>query len=347
MTIYINARFLSQPITGVQRYGIECSRKIKKLHPESVFLAPRDIINTSVAKELNAICVGRNTGHLWEQKDLPAYMKNMGSGPLFNPCNTAPLFYNNNFVTLHDLAFRLHPEWNSRAFSTWYNFMVPRVIRKAKHVFTVSKTVATEISAHYNINNNNISVTYNGLSGIMQPTHPAAKEPIVLAVGSFNLRKNHESLIRAFISSPLRSTHKLYIVGDKNKVFADTGINEQTLLDNNITLLRQLSEQELSDLYNRAEIVASVSAYEGFGIPVLEGAANKCKLLCSDIPVYRELYGEVAHFCRPYDIADIAGSLTELAAAKPPLTTVVNNLLEKYNYERSAATIIDRMTTTG
>jgi len=344
MIIYINARFLTQPVTGVQRYGIECSRKIKKLHPESVFLAPHDILNTPVAKELNAICIGSNTGQLWEQKDLPAYLKKMGRGPLFNPCNTAPLFYSNNFVTLHDLAFRIHPEWNSRAFSTWYNFMVPRVIRKVKHVFTVSKTVAAEISGHYHISNNNISITYNGLSDIMQQTQPVSKEPIVLAVGSFNLRKNHESLIRGFINSPLRSTHRLYIVGDKNKVFADTGINEQTLLDNNITLLRQLSEQELSDLYNRAEIVASVSAYEGFGIPVLEGAANKCKLLCSDIPVYRELYGEVAHFCLPYDVSNIARALTELAAAKPPDTSVVNTLLDKYNYERSAATIIDRMT---
>ncbi len=344
MTIYINARFLTQPVTGVQRYGIECSRKIKKLHPESVFLAPHDILNTPVAKELNVICIGSNTGHIWEQKDLPAYLKKMGRGPLFNPCNTAPLFYSNNFVSLHDLAFRIHPEWNSRAFSTWYNFMVPRVIRKAKHVFTVSKTVAAEISGHYHINNNNISITYNGVSDNMQRTRPASKEPIVLAVGSFNLRKNHESLIRAFISSPLRSTHSLYIVGDKNKVFAETGINEQTLLDNNITLLRHLSEQELADLYNRAEIVASVSAYEGFGIPILEGAANNCKILCSDIPVYRELYGELGHFCRPYDIADIARSLTELAAAKPPDTSVVNTLLDKYNYERSAATIIDRMT---
>lgn len=345
MTIYVNARFLSQPITGVQRYGIECSRKIKKLHPESVFLAPGNIHNTAIAKELNAICVGNNTGHLWEQKDLPAYMKKMGRGPLFNPCNTAPLFYSNNFITLHDLAFRLHPEWNSRAFSTWYNFMIPRVIKRAKHVFTVSKTVATEISEHYHINNNNISITYNGLSGIMQPTHSAAKEPIVLAVGSFNLRKNHESLIRAFISSPLKTTHKLCIVGDKNKVFAETGINEQTLLDNNITLLRQLSEQELADLYSRAEIVASVSAYEGFGIPILEGAANNCKLLCSDIPVYRELYGSVAEFCKPYDIADISRALTTLVATAAPDRAAIDNLLMTYNYENSAATIIGKMTT--
>jgi glycosyltransferase involved in cell wall biosynthesis len=223
--------------------------------------------------------------------------------------------------------------------------MVPRVIRKAKHVFTVSKTVAAEISDHYHINSNNISVTYNGLSGVMQPVRQVAKEPIVLAVGSFNLRKNHESLIRAFINSSLKSTHKMYIVGDKNKVFAETGINEQTLLDNNITLLRQLSEQELADLYNRAEIVASVSAYEGFGIPILEGAANYCKLLCSDIPVYRELYGEIAQFCRPYDIADISHALTELVTATAPDTSVINNLLETYNYERSAATIIEKMTT--
>ena len=127
MKIFVNARFLTQPLSGVQRYGIECSRQIKKLHPEATFVAPGNILHTDIAKELNVKIVGKNTGHLWEQVDLPFYLARHKSPPLLSLANTAPLLYSNNFVTIHDLAFYHHPEWNSKAFSAWYNILIPRL----------------------------------------------------------------------------------------------------------------------------------------------------------------------------------------------------------------------------
>ncbi len=104
MKLFINARFLTQPISGVQRYGIECSRQIKKLNPETIFVTPANIIHTSIAAELGAITIGKNTGHRWEQIDLPRYLKSVDSPPLINLANTGPLFYKNSYLTIHDLA---------------------------------------------------------------------------------------------------------------------------------------------------------------------------------------------------------------------------------------------------
>jgi len=77
--IYVNARFLAQNVTGVQRYAAEICKKLQKLDPAIIFLAPQDIIDHKTSKQLNAIIIGNNTGTIWEQLDLPLYLKKKGT----------------------------------------------------------------------------------------------------------------------------------------------------------------------------------------------------------------------------------------------------------------------------
>ncbi|MBX2907273.1 MAG: glycosyltransferase family 4 protein [Taibaiella sp.] len=342
MKILVNARFLSQPITGVQRYAIECSRKIKKIWPETRFLCPKNVWNKDVFRELGAEVVGSNTGQLWEQFDLKRIADNNGKLPLFNPCNTAPVLYSNNFTTIHDLAFYHHPEWNSRKFATWYNFIIPRIAQRSKHIFTVSNTIASELATHYQLPQQKISVTYNGISDIMlqgSTSTAESKIPIILCVGTFNPRKNQGALVDGFLNSTLRSTHQLILVGDKNRNFADGPGNESAWNDKHIRILSGITESELADQYRQAEIVVSTSLYEGFGIPLLEGLANGCKLLCSDIPVYRELYGTVATFCNPMSVESIAAGLETASRSMLPKPELVLPLLSAYSYDHAADVI--------
>ena len=341
MKIFVNARFLTQPVSGVQRYGIECSRQIKKLHPDTVFLTPKNILHNDIAAELGAIVVGRNTGHLWEQADLPFYLARNGRPPLFSPANTAPLAYRNNYLTLHDLAFYHHPEWNSKAFSTWYNILIPRLVIGCRHLFTVSKTVKDEIVKYYKTPPAKISVTYNGISSVMQSAlQRQPKEKIILAVGTFNKRKNHQNLVQAYLSSGLTKEYQLVIIGDKNRVFADTGIDESSLTNTNIKIYDRLTSGELINMYAKAEMVVSLSLYEGFGIPVLEGLYAGCKVVCSDIPVYHELYDGHATFCNPNDIRNITTTLEQVAHSNIAPGNI-DTLLNKCNYGHSAQLILD------
>lgn len=346
MKLFINARFLTQPISGVQRYAIECSRQIKELYPECVFVAPKDIIHTDVAAELGAITIGKRTGHKWEQLDLPLYLWKHKSPRLLNLANTAPLLYSNNYVVIHDLAFFHHPEWNSKNFSTWYNILVPRIAIGSKHIFTVSKTIKAELVQHYKLPPNKISVTYNGIGESFKTEKTIfdkPKEKIILSVGTFNIRKNQNTLIKGFLESDISDDYKLVLIGDKNKIFAEVGLNEQHL-KSNIEVHSNISSEELTAYYERAEVVASVSLYEGFGIPVLEGLNYGCKVLCSDIPVYRELFSDVATFCSPVDIKHIATKLNEVAQVPRTFDkATVDRLLEKYSYKRASETICEKI----
>ncbi len=343
MKIFVNARFLTQALSGVQRYAIECSRQIKKLHQDTIFLTPHNVIQTDIAKELGAVVVGRRTGHLWEQVDLPLYLKSRRADVLLNLANTAPLFFSKNYVTLHDLAFYHHPEWNSKAFATWYNFLIPRLAARSKHLFTVSETIKDEIISCYGVTPGKISITYNGISDAMKSVKTTGiKEKIILAVGTFNIRKNHLRLIDAFRKSEVRKDHQLVIIGDKNKVFRETTLDDNILEEFNIKICNDLSERELIDMYQRAECVVSLSLYEGFGIPLLEGIYFDCKVICSDIPVYRELFSAFATFCSPVDLHSIVTALNNIGNLQRPCArSDYKSVFEKYSYEASARTIMN------
>lgn len=343
MKIFVNARFLTQPLSGVQRYGIECSRQIKKLHEDVTFVAPANILHEDIAKELNVRLIGTNKGQLWEQADLPFYLAREKYPPLLNLANTAPLLYSNNYITIHDLAFHHHPEWNTKSFSTWYNILIPRLAYNCRHIFTVSQTVRGEIMQHYGVAGSKISVAYNGISQrMLNSPRVAKKEKIILSVGTFNIRKNHQKLISAYLESPLKDEYQLVIVGDKNRVFRDSGIDEAALASSNIKIYPTLSEDELIAMYQKAGIVVSLSLYEGFGIPLLEGLYNGCKVVCSDIPVYKELYDGYATFCDPQDIDSIKSALG-LTAKHTNARADIDLLMNKYSYEQSARTMIGQI----
>ena len=133
------------------------------------------------------------------------------------------------------------------------------------------------------------------------------------------------------------------IIGDRNKVFAGSGLDEKLVSNANIKIVERLTTEELINMYTRAAIMVSLSVYEGFGIPVLEGLYAGCRVLCSDIPVYRELYEGHVSFCDPYDISSISAAIDNIATGHSTQGNI-DTLLEKYSYEASAREIIAQMT---
>lgn len=74
--IVVNARFLTQTMTGVQRFAVEtCLLLRQKLGNEVRFVSPSNIIQKEYAELLNVEITGKHYGHLWEQMNLPCYLK--------------------------------------------------------------------------------------------------------------------------------------------------------------------------------------------------------------------------------------------------------------------------------
>jgi glycosyltransferase involved in cell wall biosynthesis len=68
----------------------------------------------------------------------------------------------------------------------------------------------------------------------------------------------------------------------------------------------------LAALYRRAALVLMPSEREGFGLPVVEAMASGTPILCSDLPVLREVGGEAAEYCAVGQPSAWAARIVEL-----------------------------------
>ena len=305
--IVINARFLTQKVTGVQRYAIELSRQLKKLIPNIIFVSPRHIENQILADELGVIKVGFLSGHTWEQIELPVFLKK-NNALLINLCNTAPVFYKKNLVVIHDVAFERFPKNFSVLFRLAYKTLIPRLIERAKFIVTVSDFSKQEIIDVYGVMSEKINCIPCAVGSDFSPVMGCKKESAILAVSSLSPQKNFLSLIKAFnlIDKP---SVDLYIVGDSHKNFSSNNVLDEMSDNPNIKILGRVSDSELVSLYSTSLCFVYPSFYEGFGLPPLEAQACGCPCLVANAASLPEVLGDSALFCDPHSIEDIKSKL--------------------------------------
>jgi glycosyltransferase involved in cell wall biosynthesis len=223
--IVVNSRFLTQPISGVQRFAIEISKELKKSNLKIVFLAPKNILHHELAEELDVKLLGKLKGHLWEQIELQAYVFKHHAF-LISFCNTGPFFVKNQIVTIHDLCFKIHPEWFSKSFSLFYNLLIPQLVKISKAIITVSNVSKNELMLMFNVPEKKIIVIYNavasifeekGMTNIVESERPIIDD-YILTVSSHHPRKNFDRLVNAFKNIKYEKL-KLCIVGNMYENF--------------------------------------------------------------------------------------------------------------------------------
>ena len=313
--IIINARFLTQKITGVQRYALEiCKRLPKEIAGEKIlFVSPKISDSKVFNPDINLIQIGQFSGQLWEQLDLPIFLKKNKNPLLVNLVGIAPIFYKNKIMALYDLAFKHFPEWFSYKFQKSYNLLIPLSLKNTKTVVTDSFYVKEDIHKTYKIKKSNIHVVYAAPSKIFHQMD-LKRESFFLTVSSIDPRKNLKRIIEAF--NLIKSDYKLVIVGSKHKTFSGLSL-EENLLNERIIFTGYLEDDELIELYNKAEIFIYASLFEGFGIPPLEAQACGCPCIVSNTTSLPEVYADSVEYCDPHSVESIKEKMNYLLNNHP------------------------------
>ena len=311
--LVVNARFLTKPITGVQRFAIEISRRLRNYLDDVSFVSPKNIVHRELFSELGAKVVGSHTGYLWEQVDLVRYLRKMNSPLLLNLENTAPIWYRYKITTLHDIGFIRYPEFYARSFSTFYRLFTPFVVKTSIKIITVSEFSKNEIITKYKLPSSKVEVIYNAVNEKFHPliNEKKYKENYILAVSSLNRRKNFEGLLLAF-SKLSNENVKLYVVGEENRVFGKGGIKEELRNVPKVRFLGRMDDDRLIELYSNALFFVFPSFYEGFGLPPLEAQACGCPVIVSNRSSLPEIYKDTALYCDPDDVEDIKNKMKML-----------------------------------
>lgn len=312
MKYYINGRFLTQRITGVQRYAREMTLALDQLlqerpldYNEYTILAPKNIIDELPCKCIQFKVCGHLYGHLWEQIELPYYAKD---GYLLNFCNCAPLIKKRQAVTIHDAAIAVFPAAYSWKFRSWYRIMYTILGKRLNTIFTVSKFSRHELHKYFGIPEEKIHITYNGTEHLMKikpDDRILQKIPkdYILAVSSQNPTKNFKLILRA--AEQLPNIHFVIAGGSNTKIFKT---NEEKFLAN-VKYVGYVTDRELVSLYRHARAFVYPSLYEGFGIPPLEAMVNKCPVIVSDQASLPEICGDAGIYISLFDINDIVNKI--------------------------------------
>lgn len=122
----------------------------------------------------------------------------------------------------------------------------------------------------------------------------------ILTVAQHRRNKNLPALLSAFADLRQRHEHhdlKLLVVGSSGPETAHLHrLTRQLYLDNSVAFARGLSNEELCWLYKNCGLFVAPSLIEGFGHPVREALQCGSRVLCSNIPVFREVGGAECHY---------------------------------------------------
>ncbi len=126
-------------------------------------------------------------------------------------------------------------------------------------------------------------------------------ETFLLTVAQHRRNKNLDLLFRTFArllaSGLLPRTARLVVVGMPGPETSKLHALSQTLgINSRVDLLEGLSDPELQWCYRHCAALVAPSSIEGFGLPVVEARIAGCRVVCSDIPAFREFAGPQVHF---------------------------------------------------
>lgn len=319
--VFINGRYLTQSITGVQRCAAETVRALDQLIVEGEYpadawtftlLVPRSAPQPQLQR-ITVHAVGYGRGQWWEQLELPIRARN---GVLISLANAAPITVKRQCVTIHDASVFAVPDAYHPAFRTWYRLMIPTLGRRADRLITVSRFSKDELVTRAHIAPEKLAVVHNAGEHILavQPdpnvfARPGfGDRPYMLVVGSGSRHKNLQGIARALDLVP-RNDYDVAVVGQPNRrIFGAVG----AIPSERIYSLGYVSDGELRALYERAICLLYPSLYEGFGLPPLEAMACGCPVIASNVASLPEICADAALYCDPHDAGDIATRILQM-----------------------------------
>lgn len=298
----INGRFLTQKITGVQRFEREIVRSMDLIVApgEVCILVPKEYDKSYILENIQIIVIGKTKGILWEQKDFCMYLiKHHLTG--INLGNVAPLI-KPDIVCIHDVKLVRNPKWFSWRYVIWSKINYHNALMRGKLVLTVSNFSKTEIKTIYPNAKVDIAVIDEGWQHMIR-----IREDLE-TLKKYGVEKD-KYFFSLYQSIPNKNFEWILKAADKNKkdVFVVSGwnykktnisdINESDLLcRENIKVLGYISDEEMKCLITNCKAFIFPSLYEGFGLPPLEALSLGTKVMVMDIPVMRENFGDSVQY---------------------------------------------------
>lgn len=253
---------------------------------------------------------------------------------LFSPGYIALPRFKRQIITIHDLIL-LKPSIGSRLQRLYFNlYLKPKIRNGSIKVVTVSESSRLELATWAQISLNNISIISNGLSGALLS---AGKNLVrekrgrsLIYVGNDKPHKNFELLIDA----------ARYLKHDWRIILVGSGLDKYAMPDNHkVEYYSNISDEKLASLYLESDLLVTTSLFEGFCMPVLEGAYLGCKVVhLGVLPTISEIIGDTSFSTDGSTSPEILAKIIMHAheSSTRMSETARKTLADRFNWEQSA-----------
>lgn len=250
-----------------------------------------------------------------------------------------PLVSNSNFTKQQKLIFKKK---------------LIRSLDKAQSVISVSQSTKNDIATISKVNLDKISVIHWGCDMPKNILNEhllkdlQISRPYIMAFGGDVPRKNTDRLLEAFYKFYRDSNNKnvnLVLIGINSENLRSTLVSKCKELDilAHVTLLKYVSEYELSVIYSFADCLLYPSLYEGFGMPLLEAMTYGLPIVTSNLSSIPEVVDNVGIQVDPYNVEQIASALNKMVLdndkRSPPLAEVIDRA-KQFSWHSCAEKVI-------
>jgi glycosyltransferase involved in cell wall biosynthesis len=227
-------------------------------------------------------------------------------------------------LTVHDLIYKLFPEYHKKL-NYWYlNWAMPLYCRRATAIIAVSQATKRDIVQFYGVDPAKIHVVYEAAASHFKPPPPARidlvrqtydlPEQYLVHLSTIEPRKNLNRLLDALVL--LRKQFpslNLVLAGGRGWLYDDFFARIEALgLETAVRVLGWVEDEDLPAVLAEAALAVQPSLYEGFGLPILEHMAVGQVVAASNSSSHPEVGEEAAVYFDPTDVEEMVAQIGRL-----------------------------------
>lgn len=362
MRIGVDARLLTQPLTGIGRYTHEMVNALLRADADLILYAPGSLIHplhqgAGSARQRVVVMPGSGVGRTtWGHTVLPILVRRDHPDVFWGPTHRLPAALPRSIfgcLTIHDLVWRLAGETMRPVSRLMEQALMPPALKRADAIVAVSQHTKADIERNFPGLRADISVIYPGATA--QPPGLGAgylakwgvTRPYILFVGTLEPRKNLARLLQAYAALPTGTKQQAHLVVSGGVGWGDFDLKKAITslgLHDSVHLTGYVDERELSTLYENALFLAMPSLYEGFGLPLAEAMRYGLPVLTANVSSMPEVAGDAALLVDPLQTEAIAAGLQRMISSlelRTRLSQAAGKNLARFDWDKAARQLLD------
>jgi len=383
MKILVNTSSLIPPLTGIGRYTLQLLQILLQHPDvrQVVGLTPTGLISQQKLQQLLLQFEPQDNPRTQEAEIKRSILRSWiaslpGARPLWRKLrnfqtrsNASQLrgfvYWEPNYLltpfdgpsvaTIHDISHLRMPEYHPDARIAEMNQLMPETLARATRLIAVSEFTRGEIQSSLQPTQPIDIVSPAVDPSFLQVTEAAREEvrqrhqlppEYILSVATLEPRKNLSRLVEAYTALPesLRLRYPLVLAGSRGWHTSSLETLIRPLVESGqIRVLGYVDQVHMPALYANASLMAYVSLYEGFGMPIAEAMAAGTPVLTSATSSMPEVAAGHALLADPTNTQSIREQLERLLTdplLRQQMAQSARQHASTFNWSKSAERLI-------